>query len=111
MAREVDFTGLNGEKIVVPPGATLAVLMSAQPCQGSAIVKYFSGGSLEIVAAPVGTTWTGASLVNLLGTGYLFGASEVLTVDGSARYYLMATGATVVAYGLRGLTPGSTLST
>ncbi len=110
-----DITGLSGYKQIIPPGATLAVLISPENGETGSILKYFSGGSLEIVQAPVSLngataaqTWTGASLVNLqaLGRTYLMGAGETVNVSGSARYYLMATGATAVAYLLNGLTSG-----
>ena len=109
-----DINGLVGVKQIVPPGATLAVLIAPQNGETGQLIKYFTGGSLEIVQAPVshsggetiGLTWTGPSLVNLLGTGYLMGAGEVVSVSGPARYYLMATGATVTCYLLKGLTAG-----
>lgn len=109
-----DINGLVGVKQFVPPGATLAVLISPQSGETGQLLKYFTGGSLEIVQAPisnagsqtVGQTWAGASLVALQGTGYLLGTSEVVSISGPARFYLMATGATVTCYLLKGLTAG-----
>lgn len=112
-----DINGVKGIKQIVPVGATVAVLISPLDGETGSLIKYFTGGSLEIVQAPVrhdtygqssliGLTWAGASLVALQGTGYLFGSSEVVSVDGPARYYLMATGATVTCYLLKGLTAG-----
>lgn len=111
--QQSDNSGFIGQMIIVPSGATNAVLMEAVGGQGSAIIKYGSGGSLEIVQAPCAgisfptgaTTWAGASLVALNGTGYLMGAAEAIQYDGAARYYLIATGATAIAYSLKGLTP------
>lgn len=109
MAREVDIQGLSAGRINIGPGATLAVYMQQQAGEAASIIKYFSGGSCEILGAPppaVGQTWTGASLVNLAGTGYLLGTSESLALEGACRYYLMATGATATVMQLRGLSPG-----
>lgn len=101
--------GLVTSQVVVAPGATNAVYVDQIPRQGSGLVKYFSGGTLEIHGANplTGMTLSGASLVPLQGTGYVFGTAEALTLDGPARFYLMATGATAVAHLLRGITaPG-----
>lgn len=106
MPMQSDVFGVIGEKIVVGPGATLAFLVGATAGQLSSTIKYFSGGSLEIIQAPVGTTWAGASLVNLQGTGYLMGTSEAVNLSGPVRYYLMATGSTTVCYHIRGLSDG-----
>lgn len=112
--RESDIRGLTGRKYTVAPGATNALLIEPTTLEGAGILKYFSGGSLEIYHAPQGspllngaTTQAGASLVALSagGTmGYLMGTSEIVNIDGGCRFYLMATGATVIAYQLKGLT-------
>lgn len=98
---------LGATQLVVAPGATNALLVSPAPGEVSHGIKYISGGSLEILAPPLsydgyapGSTWTGASLVALLGRGYLMGTSEADNIDGPARYYLMATGATAIAHKL-----------
>lgn len=106
MARENDLVGLLPTMMVIPVGATAAVLIQPVSGEASSGIKYYSGGTLEIHQAPRGTTYTGAELIALAGTGYLMGASEAINFDGGVRYYLMATGATVVAYNIRGLTAG-----
>lgn len=106
MAREADLYGVSTALISVPLGATVALLMQPAPGEVASTIKYVSGGSLEIHGAPVGTTAPGGSLVTLNGTGYIFGTSEVLSFDGATRYYLMATGATVVCAQIRGLSSG-----
>lgn len=102
--------GLVASQKVVAPGATNAVFIDCVNRQGSVLVKILSGGgTLEIHGTPTGSTLAGASLAPLIGTGYLLGGSEVLSVDGPARFYLMATGATMIACLLKGLTaPGYT---
>lgn len=110
-----DITSLSGLKVTIAPGATLAYLVTPVNGESGSILKYYSGGSLEIVEAPASLngataaqTWTGASLVNLqsIGRTYLMGNGETVNVSGSPRYYLMATGATTIAYLLNGLTSG-----
>jgi hypothetical protein len=98
--------GLFGSKITIPVGATAALCIGSTGGQMANILKYFSGGSLEIINCPPGATLTGAQLIAAQGTGYLFGSNEAVSWDGPARFYLMATGATVIAYGLGGLSAG-----
>lgn len=107
MAREDDVCAFGQSALVtVGTGATLAFLVNPIAGEVSSILKYFSGGSLEIVPAPLGTTALGGSLVALEGTGYLMGTSEALNIAGPARYYLIAKGATTLAYLLRGRSAG-----
>jgi hypothetical protein len=106
MARESDVKGFGATKLIVPPGGTLAVLVDAWAGECSGVLKYFSGGSLEICGVPPGVTYTGASLGALAGMGYLMGTSESINDTGSARFYLVATGATAIAYCLKGLSAG-----
>lgn len=106
MAREADVHGFGSSKIIVGVGGSFAVLMSPQPGEVMSYLKYSSGGSLEIVQAPYGVSYVGASLVPLIGTGYLMGSAETITAYGPARYYLIATGATAIAYSLKGLDSG-----
>ena len=100
--------GLGATQVIVPPGATLAVLVQNLPLQNASTLKILSGGgSLEIHGTITGTTMAGSSLAPLLGKGYILGASEVLNIDGPARFYLMATGQTMIACLLKGLSaPG-----
>lgn len=114
MAREADSYGVSTALLTIAPGATNALLVKGIPGQGAWLVKYGTGGSLEIVGAPPlpdangtgATAWAAASLVPLLGTGYLMDSGEPISGDGPTRFYLMATGATTTAYILRGLTSG-----
>lgn len=99
--------GLTAMQIAVPAGATNAVFIDNVPKQGAMLLKYFSGGTLEIHGALNGSTMAGATLAPLIGTGYILGTSEAVNIDGPARFYLMATGSTAVACLLKGLTsPG-----
>lgn len=114
MAREADLHGVIGDRLTVPPGATLAVFVNEIGGAAATILKYFSGGSLEIFQAPNGglsfptgaTQWAAASLAALSGTGYLFGTTESVSIDGSCRYYLMANTATTIVMRLTGLSSG-----
>lgn len=101
MAREGNIFGVTTGIYTVGIGASLALLVQGAPGEGSSTVKYFSGGSLEIIGIPVGTT-----TVPTAGTGYLFGNGEVVNIAGAARYWLVATGATAIAYFAKGLTQG-----
>jgi len=67
--------------------------------QNAALLKKYSGGSLEIVS-PLGDT-------RIWGAGYLIGNSEVVSVSSAGTFYLAATGSTVVAMILRGKTSGT----
>jgi hypothetical protein len=114
MARESQSCAIGATNYVVAPGATLAFLVTPVAGEVSHALKYVSGGSLEIVQAPLGTngfapgsTWAGASLVNLGGKGYLMGITEAVNIDGPARYYLMATGATAICAKLISYGPGA----
>lgn len=116
MAREADTYGLGATQFIVAPGATLALLVTAEAWECGSGIKYFTGGSLEIQPAPPyqggfgysgGATWAGASLVNLIGKGYLMGTTEAISISGPARYYLMATGATVTCFKLVSYSAGN----
>lgn len=103
--------GLDTARIVVPVGATVAVLLDASinPGANSVMLKYFSGGTLEIIGvtgAP-GATYTPLQLANFSGTQYIVGTSEVLSIDGPTRCYLSSTGATTVVMAMRGKTQGT----
>jgi hypothetical protein len=99
--------GLGATQVIVPPGATNAVLVVNVPREIANTVKYLSGGSLEIHGTINGSTMAGASLAPLIGAGYLLGTTEAINIAGPARFYLMATGSTAVACLLKGLSaPG-----
>lgn len=107
MADENRIFGLDTVPFIIPPGATLAVLITGSEGQAAQLLKYGSGGSLQIMGVTLGVTMSAAQLVSAGNSGgYLFGTSEAVSVDGAARYYLMATGATTTVYQIRGLTAG-----
>lgn len=98
--------GLVTQRLAIPPGATQAVLMVPEPGQNSLLLKYFSGGTLEIIGVTAGVTLTAAQLVTASGTGYLIGTSEILSLDGPARFYLSSLGATSVLHVITGRSAG-----
>lgn len=99
--------GVIASQVPVGSGATHAVFVDISPRQGALTLKLLSGSTLEIHGALNGSTMAGASLAPLIGTGYFLGTSEVLNIDGPARFYLMSTGATAIVCMLKGLTaPG-----
>lgn len=107
MATQAEVNGLGSTRVIVPPGATLAVVVNPVAGGCNQRLKYLSGGSLEIFNCPVGTTAPGGSLVALATAGgYLMSTTEIVEIDGPARYYLMATGATAIAALVYGLTAG-----
>ena len=113
---------LATSRVVVPVGAPLAVFMAPYPGQVGWQVKYYTGGTLEILqsttgasfisnsySAPyfsAGSTQTPQQLANLSGTGYLIGTSEALSLTGPASFYLSSTGATSIAMVIRALSAG-----
>lgn len=102
MAREILVYGVTCGIYAVPAGASLAVLVKPAPGEITSVVKYASGGSLEII----GCAGPGLTGVPVAGTGYLFGTAEAVATDGPAYYYLVATGSTAVAYFKKGLSQG-----
>lgn len=111
MGREADIMGFTAALLTITAGATNALAINPCPGQVGNIVKYISGGTLEIHGAPLynptiansSTAWAGASLVALQGTGYPMAVNETVPYDGAARYYLMATGSNVTVAILRGI--------
>lgn len=97
---------LGTTNIIVPVGATVAVLIEGIAGQNSTLLKYVSGGTLSVVGVATGVTLTAAELASAVGNHYVMGTSEVLSIDGPARFYLMATGATTTVSAIRGRTQG-----
>jgi hypothetical protein len=97
---------LASTQIIVPVGATLAVLVTSIAGQNALMLKQYGGGTLEIIGMPDGSTLTAASLATASGNHYIMGASEVLSFDGPTRIYLSSTGATSVVMSLRGKSQG-----
>lgn len=108
MARETSTYGVNPSVVYVPPGITNAVLMTPVAGEASSSIKYYSGGSLLIMQAPVGTTSPGTSLVAGYSSlqYYTTSTSEAVNFDGPCRYYLTALGATAVVMQIRALSQG-----
>ena len=120
-----DIYSLFPARVTVPPGATQAVFVDVLAGQKAITIKYLSGGTLEILPATLGASFSaGASTVNqnfffhgsthtaaalalLNGTGYLMGTNEILNISGPCRFYLSATGATTLLTTLRGLNAGN----
>ena len=109
MARELTAYGFGTTILAVPPGATAARMVIPPAGTLSLSLKYFSGSSLEVFAAPQGATTGSLPLSNgvTLGSGYLMGTTEVVNASGCPKFYLAATGATGVAHLLFGLSQGA----
>lgn len=101
-----DIFGLGTTQVVIAPGGTNAKWIDFGGYITAVQVKYFSGGTLEIVGSPTGATLPGASLAGLPGTQYIMGTTEVQSIDGPCRFYLMASGSTAIACLMVGLTAG-----
>lgn len=85
--------GLQGLRIFVGLSQIIGVTVAAG--QNAAIVKYFSGGSLEIGGSTL--TW---------GQGYLLDTKEIVSIQSTGTFYLAATGSTVTCMVLKGKTSG-----
>lgn len=90
MGRERDVYALGATIITV--GLSAIVQVGPTENQIGLQMKKLAGNTLEIVSRP--PALTGSSAV-VWGTGYKLGDTETLSIDGPARYYLAATGATV----------------
>lgn len=96
---------LETGKIIIPVGATLAVKVAQIPEQVALTMKYFTGGTLEIIGitAGPGATYSASQLATLSGNGYLVDSTEVLNYGGPTAFYLSSTGATTTVYYQRGM--------
>lgn len=99
--------GLETSRINVGVGSTIAILVEPIVGQQNIVLKYFSGGTLEILGVSAGVTLTAAQLGTANQTGYLMGTTEVLTLDGPARFYLSSTAATTIVMVIRGKSAGT----
>lgn len=107
MADTNEIFGVNTLPIVVPAGATNAVLIQGVPGQRATLLKYFSGGTLMIIGCTVGSTLTAAELAAAGSSlGYVFGSTEAVSIDGPTRFYLMSLGATSIVMQIKGLSAG-----
>lgn len=98
--------GLGTTRITIGVGSTLAFLLTHVAGQNSTVLKYFSGGTLEVIGVADGVTLTAAQLGAANQTGYIMGTTEVLSIDGPVRCYLSATAATTVVMALLGKSQG-----
>jgi hypothetical protein len=99
---------VSSTQIVIAVGATLAHFFQPQPGQNSSVVKFVTGGTLEILNAGQTTmgslnlslpvTQSAQTLANLSGRGYIMTFGEALSFDGPASFYLSATGSTCIAH-------------
>lgn len=105
MARETTVYGITTQILAMGAGASLSLYVFAAPGEIWSRLKYVSGGSMELMGANAGTPGA-TGRADASGTGYLFGAAEVIEFSGAARYFLQATGATAVAHLIRGLSQG-----
>lgn len=107
---------LAASNLNIVAGATNAVLVNAVAYQSSVLVKFISGGSLEIIQAGVpvsgessaaAATLTPAQLATASGKGYPVTVSESINISGPATFYLAAYGSTAVVGILKGLSDGT----
>lgn len=107
MGRENDVSALQPQIISVITGGGSATLIGATAGQVGGILKWMSGGSLEIFYAPVGVSSGSQPAGGAAGSsGYLVGTAELVSVTGPARFYLVATGSNAVCHYLRAMGPG-----
>lgn len=95
MATQDAVCALGTTNIIVPPGMTLAALVTPMAGQVGALLKYLTGATLQIVGVAAGSTLTAAQLAT--SSGYILGASEIFQINGPASFYMAtATGTTHV---------------
>ena len=93
MSQRDELFGFEGKRIEIGLSSIIGVTVVAG--QAAAILKYFSGGSLEI--GGLSLTW---------GQGYIMDTKEVVSFQTSGTFFLAATGATVTCMMFRGKTSG-----
>lgn len=96
--------GIGSTRIIIAPGATNAVYLSPLAGQNTTLLKYFQGGTLQLIGVPYGVTLTGAELVSAVNNHYLVGNNEILSFDGPITCYLQAMAATTTVMMIRGKT-------
>ncbi len=99
--------GLGTTRMIIAPGATLAQLVEGVAGQNALFLKYFSGGTLEIIGVGAGVTLSASDLVSASGNHYIVDSSERISIDGPTRFYLMAQSATTIVMSMRGKTAGT----
>lgn len=100
MAREGNVHGFTVAQYAIPTGASNAQLVWEFPGQVDSLIKLVSGGSCEIIGLNAGST-----ALPVAGKGFLMD-STYIKIEGPARYWLLATGATAVVHVLNGVTSG-----
>lgn len=103
MGRETDVSRVLTSQVVVPAGATLAVLVTQLPSESALTLKYVSGGTAYILGFTAGMSLTAAELATGASTGYVLGSTEVLSFGGAAQFYVGSLGATSILHVMRGL--------
>lgn len=103
MANKDEVWSVETQQIIVGPSGGYFQKVTGWTGAGvnSSALKYFSGGSLEICGTTTQAAFTGASF-----PGYLMGTAESIAFGGPAEFYLRATGATAIAYLIKGKTAG-----
>lgn len=96
--------GYSATRINLVNGATNAVYVSTKPFQTTTSLWYSAatGGSLELIGAPLGTTYTAAQLATLNASGFGVIANTYLDLQGPASFYLNALGSTTTVFLLQG---------
>ena len=103
---QVDLVGVGATQIAV--GLSQVIRVTPAAFQQTSWLKIGAGGgTLEIV--PVQLSGTSTAAGNAWGKGYALGATEVFKMDGAVTFYLAASGATMTADIVFGLTSGATL--
>ena len=109
MAHE-DVFGVLPSTFSVPVGATNAVLVQGLVNQIGSVLEQISGGSVYLLGVTAGMTASASELASQFNGGtafFLIQTSKSISMDGSPRYYLMATGSTGVVQILNALGPGA----
>lgn len=92
--------GVTTGQFTIPVGVTVATLIDAGSVPGcqSVYLEYFSGGTLQLLGVNNGATLTAAQLVaaGVTLSGYVMPTGRGVSIDGPARFYLAATGATTI---------------
>lgn len=86
---------LGGTQLVI--GLSAVVEVSSEAYVNGWTFKKFTGGSLTIVGATTST----------VGSGYVVGDSESINIDGPAKFFLSAVGATVTVHLLQSKSSGA----
>lgn len=82
----------------VAVGLSQVIGVTVTAGQIATTLKYFSGGSLEIVSGNTASPW---------GLGYLLGTTETYNANMIGTLYLAASGATAIAHVVMGKTSGN----